>query len=1337
MKVGQRSECASRFTLKRDVVFGRCHIKMFINNDFNFQGAGNLSFNSADSTSISSIMPSISEKFIKALEGEIQEKVLCHGLEMFGQWSLLFNGELDAKIVQWFKKGLESKAQAVKVSYLQWFLNCLHQATLPVSVSFNDQLLKIIERAAQNVLQTPVVSEGLAAACIILSTTTVKQEGLQSFWNIVLDMNKEIFVSEKFIGSVGSESLCNAILMSEKLLIHFLDMLKGNPHRLYNILAYTATSRIEKVKTTAIDAIKRLVKSPGGTRLAISLLDEFRAFIESAKISSELGDTSDDSICAKSVINAIHAIFSAPSDNPSNGQLLAQHALLPCHHESILAVNSELWEEILTTNNINKKSFIASCWPMIKETILDTYKCNSMHENSVASLVRISPEIVLPAIIDNVTAVLNEPAMSQVTDDEFFTFLTPEGELYDKSVIPNQDEQPTAQMKRENKAYSYKEQLEELQLRREIEEKQRKEGKWKPPQLTPKQKEAIKNQTDKENAIRQKCKGLNDNLLKVISQIQGSILGNSKHLSLYFSSLLPAILKVFKSTLAAQALTKLYFSLRTAVFSAEHFEFGKKLSLATIQMHKPRCDLPEEWSIEDLSNVVPEILATVQSIVANTPSEDEDEDDISHALDAPAFSYVFEFLKQTLVSNYISGEEILVGVSIISQHAQVKGLSIDGEDLSDSNHPKYLPTLDMMRLLIELVTSYRSRIQSQAIAAFLEVADAISGQSYRSIASKEEIEFIMNMLQSDMEIIRDAAVRALIKIIDALPTISDDYELGLLIVRRIFIAKHDVSIEIQELCETLWENGGFEVPLVLSDELMKDIVHHEDCIQKASASALVTILQDDSSIVKNILDQLLELYKEKMNMVPPVLDQFNREIVPSIDSWEPRRGVAITISKIARFFDIETVESVMQFMVSTGLRDREEIVHKEMLAASLAIVDLHGKECVATLLPVFEDFLDKAPNNSDFDLIRQAVVILMGSLARHLDKDDKRINPIVQRLLAALSTPSQQVQESVANCIPHLIPSLKDQAPQIVKKLMNLLVKSDKYGERRGAAYGIAGLVKGLGILSLKQLDIMSKLTNHIQDKKNYKCREGALFAFEMLCSTLGRLFEPYIVHVLPHLLQCFGDSSQYVRQAADETAKVVMGKLSAHGVKLVLPSLLAALDEESWRTKIASVELLGAMSNCAPKQLSSCLPSIVPKLMEVLGDSHIKVQESGANALKMIGSVIKNPEIQAIVPILLRALEDPSNKTSSCLQSLLETKFVHFIDAPSLALIMPVVERAFMDRSTETRKMAAQIIGNMYSLTDQKDLTPYLDNIMPGLKASLLDPVPEVSELSSIKFRF
>ena len=73
------------------------------------------------------------------------------------------------------------------------------------------------------------------------------------------------------------------------------------------------------------------------------------------------------------------------------------------------------------------------------------------------------------------------------------------------------------------------------------------------------------------------------------------------------------------------------------------------------------------------------------------------------------------------------------------------------------------------------------------------------------------------------------------------------------------------------------------------------------------------------------------------------------------------------------------------------------------------------------------------------------------------------------------------MQEAVANCLPPLVPAIKADAPELVQKLLQLLLESENYGERKGAAYGLAGLVKGLGILALKQLDIMTTLTDAIQ----------------------------------------------------------------------------------------------------------------------------------------------------------------------------------------------------------------------------------------------------------------
>ncbi len=218
-----------------------------------------------------------------------------------------------------------------------------------------------------------------------------------------------------------------------------------------------------------------------------------------------------------------------------------------------------------------------------------------------------------------------------------------------------------------------------------------------------------------------------------------------------------------------------------------------------------------------------------------------------------------------------------------------------------------------------------------------------------------------------------------------------------------------------------------------------------------------------------------------------------------------------------------------------------------------------------------------------------------------------------------MSTPSQQVQEAVANCLPPLMPSIKAQVPAYVNQLLNLLLSAQTYGERRGAAYGLAGMLKGVGMLSLRQLNVLQRLNEAVANKNDAKQREGALIAYEMLTVMFAKVFEPYSVEILPSLLLCFGDPDANVRTAAEECSKAIMANLTFTGVKMILPKLLERLgEEESWRTKCGSVELLGAMAHCAPKQLSTCLPSIVPSLIEVITQNKPSLSKNKHTLIKV-----------------------------------------------------------------------------------------------------------------------
>ncbi|XP_041977566.1 eIF-2-alpha kinase activator GCN1 isoform X2 [Aricia agestis] len=1262
----------------------------------------------------------------RVLDSESHERTLCAALQALQRWVTMLRQPLLTELLDMYKT-VTSKNMAVpvRVAYTSLMSHALRYGAPPTAAAaLSPSLLAAVDRAAQQSHQP--AGEGVCALAALAALGGAEAAA-----------RAPPLLQDRSLAAATDDVLIQVVLLCRTLLENNESVASDRGSQVYKAFILTLLSPVKSVRSVALDEVKALLAEQNRAQIARNLVIKLNEVLEEGKIFVMKEKTPPEDkpdVTGKMILDCVQALCSYREYPTKDAESLALDALLSSHHPLVSAISRDAWVKIVNYLKLEPRKLVAVYANNLKNTYISGFiPGNESYWLVVRTLSALGGAGGAGAAAAAVAlAALRAPDLLAVGRDDYFVFLTPPNVLYDKSVVPGNEDSKEMNLKRESKAYSYKEQLEELQLRRELEEKRKKEGKVKEVQLSAKQKEAMKLQLAKESAIRERLTVLNESVERAVRLLDAVAAGSPSALGACARYAVPAALDALRSPLAAPHVAPLYVRLAAPLLPL-HRSLRDHVARTTLRLYKPACDLDAEWEGEELGAATARTIALLHSAAADTP------------LTAPGFCYVFPLLRKGLSGGVVKCPEatVLQALGVVSQHAALRppaqATPTRATDLPDPLHPPLFPIDHMFRLLIHLIESSGGRVAAACTAALLETAECAA----RAPLAAPDVTCLLDALQSPAEVVRDAALRALLLLVERLPPFFDDEEFALDLTMRLYIATFDVSEDNRKLAESLWagipeaEAVVCRAGATLRTLLLRQVQHPAEPLQRASAAALAALAArapSPADAVDALLLQLHDIYEEKLPLIPAKLDQFGHECEAAVDAWSERRGVALALRALAPATRADAVPEAMTFFVKRGLADRSEAVRADMLSAAMALVELHGASTLSSQLPVFEQFLDTAPKSGGFDAVRQSVVLLVGSLARHLPPGDARVRPIALRLVAALSTPSQQVQEAVSNCLPHLVtsPALEDEVPAIVNKLMKQLLTAEKYGDRKGAAYGIAGIVKGLGILSLKQLDVMGKLTEAIQEKKNYKYREGALFGFEMLCHKLGRLFEPYVVHVLPHLLLCFGDGSQYVRAAADDTAKLIMSKLSAHGVKLVLPALLNALQDDNWRTKAGSIELLGAMAYCAPKQLSSCLPSIVPKLIEVLSDSHMRVQEAAAEALKVIGSVIRNPEIQAIVPVLLQALQDPSNKTSACLQTLLDTKFVHFIDAPSLALIMPVVQRAFLDRSTDTRKMAAQIIGNMYSLTDQKDLTPYLPSIIPGLKSSLLDPVPEVRSVSA-----
>ncbi|KAK8236757.1 translational activator [Phyllosticta capitalensis] len=911
---------------------------------------------------------------------------------------------------------------------------------------------------------------------------------------------------------------------------------------------------------------------------------------------------------------------------------------------------------------------------------------------AAADLAFVAPDVAIPRLVEQIKRDLDPKQLEGVGPEEAAIFRTPEGQVFvDVLAKKGQNQAPTKGSK------DYDTWKWEQELREQLAQKKGSQKK-----LTKEEQEKVNAQLAEESKIRKAVAATEASLRRGVGIIRALATGPPTEANLWLGPSIDALLEAIDAgagLVIADASTSAYIACAERI--SPRLGVHKPFFGVALLRAKGVPFLPPGLEDEPLGDLVTRLLYRLRFL-----SEQRPLDSVSLTYILPLIFFVLESGSIDKSNEEEADEQILLALEFLSFH-------------TDSSSEKSLPRAKLISTLIYAMQRFTQH--------FKIIKDCLMDlcRGIGSNLTEKEISSLVKGAIVPQVSVRTSVLQAIDEEVDL---IDIDFS------EEVWLACHDDVQENVELAQSIWTENGLELAPDAAFKMLPYLDSKDKQLRRAAARSVAECITIQKDNFHQIIERLKEEYKEKAKPRVPERDEYGMPRKMDLaDPWEVRNGIAMTFRELAAHFQADDLVPFISFMVQEGpLGDRSAAVRDEMVEASVAIISSRGQLKVEELMELFERALE-APDegNETSDKVNEAVIILYGALARHLPAGDARVPKVVQRLLQTLSTPSETVQYAVAECLPPLVRASNDKVSDYLQHVMDELLNSKKYATRRGAAYGLAGIVSGKGLVLLHEKRIMSTLKAATENKKDPNQRQGAFLAFELLSLVLGRIFEPYVIQIVPQLLAGFGDSSADVREACLDAAKVCFGNLSSFGVKQVLPTLLEGLDDQQWRSKKGACDSLGAMAYLAPQQLALSLPEIIPPLTTVLNDSHKEVRASAKRSLQRFGEVISNPEVRSVVDILLKALSDPTKYTDEALDSLIKINFVHYLDAPSLALVVRILERGLSDRSNTKRK-AAQIIGSLAHLTERKDLVAHLPILVAGLRMAIVDPVPTTRATAS-----
>ncbi len=257
----------------------------------------------------------------------------------------------------------------------------------------------------------------------------------------------------------------------------------------------------------------------------------------------------------------------------------------------------------------------------------------------------------------------------------------------------------------------------------------------------------------------------------------------------------------------------------------------------------------------------------------------------------------------------------------------------------------------------------------------------------------------------------------------------------------------------------------------------------------------------------------------------------------------------------------------------------------------------------------------------------------------------------------------------------------------------------------------------------------VESLKKQLGNKKDANVRERALNAIQAIAehADTSASVEPYLVLLLPSVLAAVGDKMVPVKNAANAAALAIAKAVNANAVKAVMPPVInSILTAQKWQEKQTGLSIVEALVTSAPTQLALRVPDLLPVVSESMWDTKPEVKKMAYGTMEKICGLIVNKDIERFIPELIKCIAKPENVPET-VHLLGATTFVTDVHEPTLAIMVPLLDRGLAERETAIKRKSAVIVDNMCKLVeDPQIVAAFLPKLMPGLTKNyenLADP--------------